>query len=476
MQLQKIRAVYPSVILILSLVALSLLSVYLLVHLGVAAGPWIIISFTGMLLLLCMVKEYKIGIYFMLTLSVFMAYINRMSDFHIQYGLVLDSVAAIVFIIMLFHLTKHSDWSLLKSPITYLYISIVVYQFLQFFNPNAVSFIGWLVAFRGNTSFLLFLVFYHLFASRAEVKNFTILWIVLGALIAFYGIYQEMFGLNARELAWVQSDPGRVKLLQIWGHMRKFSFLSDPSAFGLYMAFCGLACFVLMLGPFPALYRIGFGLLSIMTMVSMSYSGTRTAIAMVAVGIVFYILMTLHNRQTFLMMMGVGFVAVVLLFGPFYGGTVKRIRSTFDLDQDASMSVRDAKRIRLQSYVLSHPIGGGLNTTGGNGLRYSPGHPLAEGWDPDSGYLLTALEILHLAFFYAVVAKGIKNYYALEDPALKHLNMVYLIPFFALSVAHFTQDAMFQKPVYLNVIATYALVLRLPGLQADSKKLQPTEY
>jgi hypothetical protein len=31
----------------------------------------------------------------------------------------------------------------------------------------------------------------------------------------------------------------------------------------------------------------------------------------------------------------------------------------------------------------------------------------------------------------------------------------------AMSVAHFTQDAMFQKPVYLVIIATYALMLTI---------------
>ena len=201
---------------------------------------------------------------------------------------------------------------------------------------------------------------------------------------------------------------------------------------------------------------------------------------MVAVGVVFYIIITLRSRKTFLVMIVAGLAAGVLLFGPFYGGTIKRIRSTFALEKDASMNVRDKKRVRLQEYVRAHPIGGGLNTTGVNGLKYSQGHPLAEGWDPDSGYLLTALELgwiglaLGMLFFFAVMLQGINNYFSINDPLLQNFNLVYLVPFFSLSVAHFTQDAMFQKPVYLVIIATYALMLTLPTYHKSTKTIHKT--
>ena len=141
-----------------------------------------------------------------------------------------------------------------------------------------------------------------------------------------------------------------------------------------------------------------------------------------------------------------------------------------EVGSDASMHVRDKKRVRLQTYVQTHPFGGGLNTTGMNGVKYSKGHELAEGWDPDSGYLLTALElgwiglVLGIAFFFCVVVKGINNHFSIRDPVLKIYNLAYIVPFMALSVAHFTQDAMFQKPVYLVIIATYALMLTIKNL------------
>jgi hypothetical protein len=239
----------------------------------------------------------------------------------------------------------------------------------------------------------------------------------------------------------------------------------------MFMAFSGLACLVLAIGPFPNFYRLVFLGLAGLMFISMSFSGTRTSIAMVAVGVVFYILVTIRTRKTMIAAVMAAVAAVLILFGPFYGGTINRIRSTFSPQEDASMSVRDKKRIRLQPYILAHPFGGGPNTTGANGVRYSSGHYLAGGWDPDSGYLLTALELgwiglfFGMTFFFLVVLKGINNYFSINDPLLKTYVLAYIVPFLALSVAHFTQDAMFQKPVTMVIIATYALMIRFPSLE-----------
>src|SRR5688500_13650711 len=130
----------------------------------------------------------------------------------------------------------------------------------------------------------------------------------MAAVVAFCGIYQEYFGLTDFEWEWMNSAPGRLDLYLIWGKLRKFSMLSDPSAFGLFMAASCLGCIVLAMGPFKSSYRILLGILGLIMFISMSYSGTRTAMAMVAVGIAFFIIMTLQNRKTILAAMGLVFV------------------------------------------------------------------------------------------------------------------------------------------------------------------------
>ncbi|HEY0656329.1 MAG TPA: O-antigen ligase family protein [Chryseosolibacter sp.] len=462
---------FQSVVVVVLLLLTSLGITWLIANKGILVGPLTILGLGGIFLVGAILFNYRVGFYFLFWMGMFMFYLDRIYHVPVPLGIVYDALAALVFIALFINNKDKKDWTLFKNPVTIAFCIITAYQLLQFFNPNAVSHVAWLVTLRNNVSFLLYVVCFQLFSSVKEVNRFTVTWIVMASIVAFYGLYQEYVGLTDFEWRWMNASPDRLQLYMIWGKLRKFSMLSDPSSFGLFMAFSCLACIVLAMGPFKGPLKLLLGFIAFIMFLSMSYSGTRTAMAMVAVGIAFFICMTLQNRKTIIAAGALVFIGAVVLLGPFYGGTVNRIRSTFSPSEDASMAVRDNKRVRLQEYVLSHPIGGGLATTGANGVKYSPGHYLAGGWDPDSGYLLTALEmgwiglIIFQVFFFIVVYRGIQNHFALDDPLLKTMNLTYIVPFFALSVAHFTQDAMFQKPVNIIVIVTYAVVMRVPSFR-----------
>jgi putative inorganic carbon (HCO3(-)) transporter len=473
------RAGRMSIFLIFFLLLLLSVGVtYLIANKGMLVGPLVLIGLGGIFLLGVILYDYKVGFYFLFGMGMFMFYIDRIVHIPIPVGIVYDALAAFVFIALFIQNKGDRDWTLFRNPITIAFVIITSYQLLQFFNPNAVSHVAWLVTLRNNVSFLLYVVCFQLFSTLKDVKKFTIVWMVMAAIVGLYGLKQEYIGLTDFEWRWLNSSEERLSLYLIWGKLRKFSMLSDPSSFGLFMAMSTLASAALAMGPFKPLHRIGYGFLAMICFMSMSYSGTRTAMAMVAIGIAFFIILTLQNKRTLIMAIAIAFVGVVILVGPFYSGTVIRIRSTFKPSDDPSMAVRDNKRTRVQHYVQTHPIGGGLGTTGLNGQKYSPGHYLAGGWDPDSGYLSTALEmgwvglIIFLVFFFIVIARGVNNYFALKDPLLKTLTLVYIVPFLAITIAHFTQDAMFQKPVNILVIVTYAMVIRIPSFE---KKLYSVE-
>lgn len=281
-------------------------------------------------------------------------------------------------------------------------------------------------------------------------------------------MYQELVGFPGFEERWIYAEPKRFALYYIAGHMRKFSFLSDPATYGIFMAYMSLALMILAFTSIKFKWRAFFGFFSLISLASMSFSGTRTAYAVVAIGVVFYILLTIRSRRTLVILILSVFTALFVLYAPIYSNrTLIRIRTAFQGSDDPSMKVRDNTRIALQSYIRSHPMGGGINSTGVMGLRYSPEHELA-GVPPDSGYLKTALElgwigiILSLSFFSYISIKGISNYFALKDPILKVYTLLYLVPFFAISVGQYTQDSLFQRSVVTLVIATYAIVERLP--------------
>ncbi|HEU5146801.1 MAG TPA: O-antigen ligase family protein [Chryseosolibacter sp.] len=452
------------------LLLISVAVTYLIATQGVLTGVIVLLVSVGVVLLAAILKDYRIGFYFIFLMGVFMFYIDRLVYVPFPMGTLYDALIGLVFFSLIVD-RKELNWTGFKNPITIIFVIVIVYQMLQFFNPSATSPVAWVVSLRNNISFLVYVICFHMFSSLKEVKRFTWVWLGIAMLTGLYGIYQKMFGLTSFESAWLNASPDVAKLYVLFGQLRVFSFLSDPSIYGLYTGAAALSTMVLAMGPFKLGYRILFGVATIILLVAMSYSGTRTAIALVAVGIAFYVTIMLHNRRTFIAGMGVVFLGLILLFGPFYGGTMSRLRSTFKASDDPSMAVRDYKRLMFQDYIQTHPIGGGLYTVGHNGERYSPGHPLAGKWDTDSGYLLTALEtgwiglLIFLGLFFAVMLKGINNFFSMNDPVLRTYMLVYIVPFLALSVAHFTQDAMFSKPTNVVIYATYALVIKIATLE-----------
>lgn len=469
---------YPAILVFAVLIILSLGVAWSMATMGPDIGPLILMGIVAVMTVTAVLMDFRIGLYLVFVMGIFMFYVDRIVDIKFPTGTIYDALVALTFVALFLNNKRRKDWTSFQNPVTITFGIIIAYQFLQFFNPNSGSPVAWLVSLRGNISFLIYVICFQMFSSLKEVKRFTTVWLVLAAMVGLYAFYQEIFGLTDFEWRWMNSKPDRIDLYLIWGVLRKFSFLSDPSSFGIFMAASALACLPLMLGPFPILKRVGFGFLMLMLLWAMSYSGTRTAIAMVVVGTVFFMVITVWKKEILVGSVVIAILGAGMLFGPFYGGTMTRIRSTFKAGDDPSMAVRDLKRVRLQEYILTHPIGGGLYTVGHNGAKYAPGHPLAGEWDPDSGYLLIALEsgwiglIIFQALFFIIMWQGIKGYFSADDPMLKTYMLVYITPFLAVSVAHFTQDAMFMKPVNLLVYATYALVIKIPTFQ---RKLSPVE-
>jgi hypothetical protein len=468
---------FPAIAVFSLLLLVCLGITYFISQHGLSGGIGVLLGSIALIVIAGILNNYRLGYYLVFLMGVFMFIVDRIAKIDFPTGTIYDGLTALAFLSLLAG-RNHNEWRSFKNPVTMAFVVLFIYQMLEFFNPSATSTIAWLMSWRNNSWFLLYAIAFQMFSTVKEVKRFTVVWMITLIIVALYGMYQHFFGLPAFEMAYLNEVPGRVKLYINWGVLRSFSILPDPSSYGLFTGMGALAAMVFALGPFKLRTRIASGILMIIFLIAMSYSGTRTAIAMVAVGVVFYVIVMLHNRRTLFASGILVFMGLALLFGPFYGGTMSRLRSTFRGSDDPSMAVRDYKRLKFQQYIQTHPIGGGLNSVGLIGARYSPGHELAGEWEPDSGYLLTALEsgwiglILFMGMFFVVLVSGINNFFAMDDPVLKTYLLAYLVPFMALSVAHFTQDAMFTKPMNVIVYATYALVFKIPSLQ---KKLFSVE-
>src|SRR5262249_14727117 len=150
---------------------------------------------------------------------------------------------------------------------------------------------------------------------------------------AFYGLFQEFHGLLQIEKDWVAADDFRFNLIVNWGRYRVFSFFSDPTLFGILMAYTGLFCLALTLGPLKLWYKAFLLFCSVTMFLAMVYAGTRTAYAMVPAGMAFFMLVTLQ-KKVMLVVGIIGAIGAGIIFsdirslGPFMStNSLERIRS-----------------------------------------------------------------------------------------------------------------------------------------------------
>ena len=385
-------------------------------------------------------------------------------------GALIDLLIYISFIGVFFTKYRHKrkPWAHINHPLTYFVLIVLIMFLIQIFNPNMHSVDGWLFGFRKiiiNT--LLFFMVLFAFDSKKFFNHLIKLWLICAFIAGAYGCYQEWVGFFPFEKDWVFATDLRLGLIFIDGHFRKFSILSDPTQFGVVMAYSCVFSIIIMMGPMKNRNRIILAIMTVFMFLGMGYSGTRTAYVIVPAGLVMTSLMTINRKSTLIAAAMLIFGFIVIMFGPIHGNyTVNRIRTAFEFSDDASMGVRDKNRAEIQPYILDHPMGGGVMTCGAAGKTYNPNHRLA-GFPPDSGLLRMAMEqgpigLLYISLFYFVILKScISKFYRNKDPKMRNYYLAFAGVYFTIFVAEFTQEVIGQLPSSLLFYGLLAIIVKL---------------
>jgi hypothetical protein len=355
-----------------------------------------------------------------------------------------------------------------KTPLSLMMLVITFYLFLEAFNPEIPDRDGWFNWFRKQ---ILYLVFYYvsflMFDSIEKVRRFIKFWIIGALAVALWGIKQQWFGFSYFEDAWIHEDPNRYTLLFQGGMLRKFSFMPDPPSYGILCTSTGVLTLVLAIRTPLKKWRNRLLVLTAIFIVSSGYSGTRTCNAMLAGGILAYVVFTLNERRTLMVLSGAVFIGLFLFLGPLKNSPViARARTTFEANKDASNILRDVNRHNIQPYVYARPMGGGLQTSGEDGYRFYPNHALA-GFPPDSGYTKTMIEqgwvglALNVIFFFLVLQAGISGFFDARRTEIKTLYIALTVSFFSVIVGQYSQLAIAQYPQYLIFLATLVIFYKL---------------
>ncbi len=355
-----------------------------------------------------------------------------------------------------------------NSPITFMMGIIIIYYLIEFFNPNSVSKDIYFLLFRRFVTVILF--FYcaiQLFTTYDKVVQFFKILLLLTGFSAFYGVYQKWVGIPKFERDYFLADGAGALGMLDNGDFRIASFVSDCTAFGLLMSGSLIIVLAIILNKkLPFIRRVILFVSILLMALSMSYSGTRTATFMLVVEVCLYILMTSTQRKTILFSFVFASILGAVLFAPSYGNTtLNRLKSTFE-SEDESLKVRDVNRKYIQPYILAHPIGGGVGTTGVVYMKYNIGHPLA-GFPTDSGLLAMVLEFGWIGLlvqgitYFVTLQQGIQGYYRSRKSKFKLIYLASTLFLFGYIAAQYSQIAIGQIPGGFLFYGLTAVIIRL---------------
>ena len=462
------------------------------VKFGVVAVLMLLVGLLATTALLMCLLHPASALFFSITFSFFINYFYRyLVVYHthlaeIPIGSAVDMMLMIglmaVFLDQSFR--KRKDLSFIKNPITYVYVVYMLFLAVEFFNPNMNVALGYISFVRRVVTLLAcYMVVLYIFRDKAFLKNFIKFWLGLALLGAVYGCSQEWFDYMPMETNWINRQielEGKNPFLHE-GVVRHFSFFSDPTTFGMFMAISGLFCLVLLTGPFRVATKIKIGIVGAFLFLGMAYSGTRTAFVMVPAGLMLFALMTITKRSTLIFAALAAIVLGFILYGPIYNNvTINRIRTAFRGSEDASLNLRNMKRHMVQPLVFEYPLGGGVESSGIMGSRYDPSHYLAK-YIIDSGYMKIAIEtgiigvLLTMACYFTVMYVGISQYYKSKNAEFRIYISGMVVVVYSLIIFTYVQKSINQFPVGLILYSIFAILAKIDVIERnDAKKAQPT--
>jgi hypothetical protein len=444
---------------------------------GIKAGVGLSVAIVGGAICLVCMSNYKLGFYIYITITFILPMLERMSGSEQSVGVAMD---VLLLSTLLGCIVKRGDETIkkvkfFKDPLLvclFLYLAVLV---MELFNPEAHSLLGWYVFMRvAMRCYILLYVGLNVFNSLEDVRRFMKYWLILGTAAAFYCCIQQWHGLLPYEQAFINKYQDKFGTTMIATGIRLFSFMSDAAVFGIIMA-CNIIIMLILLTANRKIISIPKKVVIVIAIIlhvlALGYSGTRTGYVMLPLGLMIFFMANLQKRNTILVAMTFGFFALAILYGPFYGNpTIVRVRTAFIGKQDESVNVRDRNRHRIQPYIHTHPFGGGVNTTGGNGVTYHPGHALAD-FQTDNGFLRAVLEtgwlgmLLVAGHFFFLIQTAVSNFFRVTGELDKLLMIGIAAASFAAAVSEYAQDTATLVETSIMLYTFMAIVIKIKYLE-----------
>lgn len=369
----------------------------------------------------------------------------------LQGGFVVDGLLLVTLLLLIVRNQTHPfKWHRARNSLTLFSGVWLVYCLLLVFNP-LTSVADWAAGVRGLAVYLFIfpVLTAVLLDNYKKLKMFLIVWAVLTLLAVFKALVQKYFGFDAAEKYWLYALGGSTTHLLYTG-TRYFSFFTDAASFGCAM---GLSMVVFSISAFyikPNWLRVFFLIVALFACYGMIISGTRAAIAIPFAGFSLFIL--LSKRWGFIIT-GVILIACAFIFFKYtyigHGNAeIRRMRSAFNVTEDASFQVRKKNQAEMRTFMVDHPFGIGV----GKAKRTEPGDHMYQ-LPTDTSLVYVWVEtglvglFLFLSVFIATFAVGVYDvWFKIQNNELRGIICALLAGVFGMLVCSYGNEVLQQFP------------------------------
>jgi len=416
-----------------------------------------------------------IGIYTLLVLGFIAIGLTRYIR-NVPLGLSIDGILVLTYIALFFNqFNTGIRWKDINRDLTYLMLMWFAYALLELANPLALSRTAWFYAMRGMSLYPLLIIplAFILFNRLRYLYIFLYIWGAFTILGTLNGLKQYYIGLDSAEQFWLDTIGGVTHM--IFGQLRVFSFFSDAGQFGAAQGAAGIVGILVASSIKGIRNKLFFIIVSFLGFWGMFLSGTRGAMIVPMLGGVIYIILRKNLK-----VIVVGTILLALTYAFFKYTTIgqsnaqiRRMRTAFRPEEDASYLVRLENRRILHAYLADKPFGGGIGAAGDWGKRFSPSGFLAN-VATDSWYVQIWAEqgrvglILHLFILSYIMFKGL--YLLLFVIKNKELNGILgglLAGFAGIVGASYGNGVLGQMPTGVITYLSWAFIFMAPQLDRE---------
>lgn len=328
-----------------------------------------------------------------------------------------------------------------------------------------------LMAFQLMYAFVVYTLY---ISTPNRLASYLFLWGGFALFAVFWVWKQRTFGFTDAENAWLQTRGRTTHILQAGTLIRYFSVFSDAANFGIGIASTAVAFIIFGITSKIKKHKYFFLITGFACLWGMFLSGTRTAIACVGAGFIFYIFLSKSFK------IAIPFTAIflsaffILAFTNIGNGNqqIRRMRSAFD-SNDASRGTRAVNQESMKKYLNEAPWGIGMSV-GYNNVPANNKYTFMATVPPDSEYVFIWIHtgIIGITLFLICTAAMLFGaswivFFTLKSPSLRGIGAGFCCAFVSQQLGGYGNQVLMQFPNCLIFYGGLTIVYILPFIQDE---------